>query len=227
MAAPRLHRVVVSSIDSVEPLATNGSEEPSVPGAHDPDDAKQHVHTNFWLRWMPLATALTISAFSLNEIWETVRAPSSASRKRIGHAHGMLGLGVVKLIVWLEEESWFALAACAFALLACASEVIRDLKPGGHHGAALLAASELIDHYYRLRPSTRAGRQSRRLVTLAISVPAALFAVTEMVEDALYKPGAHHAVALLAAAQFVENSYRVLASSLGMSHSPDSNAIVV
>lgn len=226
MVESRIHRILSAPKDSVEPQSTNGSKGGPTTSLQDPEDTKPRSKISFLIRWMPLVTALTISAFSLNEIWETVRAPPG-TKKRIGHAHGMLGIGIVKLIVWLEEESWFALAACCFALIACASEVVRDLKPGGHHGAALLATSELIDHYYRLRPSTTAGRQSRRLVTLAISVPAALFAVAEMVEDALAKPGAHHAVALLAAAQFAENSYRVLASSLGMSHSPDSNAIIV
>jgi hypothetical protein len=117
----------------------------------------------------------------------------------------------------------------------------------------LVASSELLNQYYRLSPAKddpeashkaakkegephsvdaateRSGRllQRRRVVTMAVALPAAAFACREVVQDVVFvKPGAHHAVALLAAAQFTENAYRFL-YSLGVQRAPAASLMVV
>ena len=97
----------------------------------------------------------------------------------------------------------------------------------------MLAASELVNQWFRLFPGPAAGSggggggsrdkgapgggvvgmaeaywYERRLVTMAVALPAALFAGEEVLHD--LRPGAHHAVAILAAAQFLENAYRAI-----------------
>lgn len=125
------------------------------------------------------------------------------------------------------------ISACVLAALASIIEIVDDMKPGAHHGAALLALSELHYQFHRLQQVT-GGKQStwtsRRFpgllsnpilrkvsptttkllskiaVRTLIALAAASFAVVEIVED--MQPGGHHAVAVLAAAEFVENINR-------------------
>ena len=86
------------------------------------------------------------------------------------------------------------------ALFAAAWEVYQDLRPGGHHGMVLLAAHDLVDT--GTRASTRVARfLGSRWLKLTMAVVALGFAVVELVEDFL--PGAHHGVAVLAAANCV------------------------
>jgi len=86
------------------------------------------------------------------------------------------------------------------ALFAALWEVYQDLRPGGHHGMVLLAAHDLVDT--GTRASTRLARfLGSRWLKLTMAVVALGFAVVELVEDFL--PGAHHGVAVLAAANCV------------------------
>jgi hypothetical protein len=115
------------------------------------------------------------------------------------------------------------MVACAFALVACIVEIVRDLEaPGrGRHGAALLTLSELVNHWCRLFPATETGNggnnsghlfatalQRRRVATMGVAVPAALYAAEEVLAADWRHLGAHHAAAVLATAQFTENFYR-------------------
>ena len=100
------------------------------------------------------------------------------------------------------------IVACLLALFASSYEIFYDLKPGGHHGAALLAASELVHAWYRLRTCKKGdGKTHRRIVIGAVSVPAAFFAMSEVLED-VHGHGAHHGVAFMAMAELVENLLR-------------------
>ena len=92
-----------------------------------------------------------------------------------------------------------------FAISSSLLTVVRDLSPGGHHGAALLALSQLVSSTWRLVPGAKTTKQ-RQIVTTVVCLPAALFAGFEMLSD--LQPGAHHAVALLAAAELIENTQR-------------------
>jgi hypothetical protein len=95
------------------------------------------------------------------------------------------------------------------------------MKPGAHHGAALLALSELYYQFRRIkarikkernrtskwRTSTWLGKVwSNAPVGPAIAVAAAVYAGIEICED--LQPGAHHGVAVLALAELVENVNR-------------------
>jgi hypothetical protein len=109
------------------------------------------------------------------------------------------------------------MTACFFALIACACEMVRNIEFGGHYGAALLCASELVNQFYRIHVNHEI--YYRRIVTMVVACPAALFAAKEIIKDTLYThhKGANHAVAVLATAQFVENFYRVM-FPLGAAH---------
>ena len=116
--------------------------------------------------------------------------------------------------------------ACLLALFASAAEIYVDLRPGAHHGAALLALSEVVYQFRRLQrikgwgggrllkrsrstklPATFLGRVWQRMTMgTMIALAAAAFALTEVIED--LSPGAHHGVAILAAAECIENVQR-------------------
>jgi hypothetical protein len=111
------------------------------------------------------------------------------------------------------------IAACLFATFASAVKIFDDMKPGAHHGAALLALSEL---YYQLRCFRKYRRKGKPTTTTEMSpiarvlsiipfgaliaLAAAGYAGIEIYED--MRPGAHHAVAMLALAELVENINR-------------------
>jgi hypothetical protein len=111
----------------------------------------------------------------------------------------------------------FTISACVLATAASLVEIFDDMKPGAHHGAALLALSEL---YYQLSRLKRfQGRRiafekkspirrvlSKMPVRMIIALAAAGYAGIEIYED--MQPGAHHGVALLALAELVENMNR-------------------
>jgi len=116
-----------------------------------------------------------------------------------------------------------SIVACLVASLAAFLEIYDDLKPGGHHGAGFLALSELnyqINRGYSMTHEkgkekkekatsnntsllSSIMKQKRKYAGPLIFLSAALFAATEIYDD--LKPGAHHAVALLAVAELVEN----------------------
>ena len=118
-----------------------------------------------------------------------------------------------------------SIAACIMASIASLVEVYDDLKPGGHHGAVFLAFSELnyqlhrchdirtpskrkedADKKNRISKSTSSSLTWKRFIGPTLFIAAAIFAAYELYED--IKPGAHHAVAVLALAELVENINR-------------------
>jgi hypothetical protein len=112
-----------------------------------------------------------------------------------------------------------SIIACIMASIASLVEVYDDLKPGGHHGAVFLALSELNYqlnrcHDIRTPITIKNGKTNqpsslltwKRFVGPTLFVAAAVFAAYELYED--LKPGAHHAVAVLALAELVENINR-------------------
>ena len=118
-----------------------------------------------------------------------------------------------------------SIAACIMASIASLVEVYDDLKPGGHHGAVFLAFSELnyqlnrchdirtpskrkedADNKNRISKSTSSSLTWKRFIGPTLFIAAAVFAAYELYED--IKPGAHHAVAVLALAELVENINR-------------------
>jgi hypothetical protein len=137
------------------------------------------------------------------------------------------------MLVRLVLSPLVTVSACILAATASVLEIVEDMRPGAHHGAALLALSELNYQLHRLRQHATGKRlkwKSRifprfRMSSVLPSLPwkakkllsrvslgsvvalaAAGFAVFEIFED--LQPGAHHAVAVLAAAEFVENINR-------------------
>ena len=113
-----------------------------------------------------------------------------------------------------------AISAATLAVVACVVEIIDDMKPGAHHGAALLALSELYYQSRRLKARVKKDRnrtsawraswmgQVWEMLPIGplIAIAAAVYAGIEIVED--LKPGAHHGVAILALAELVENLNR-------------------
>ena len=171
-----------------------------------------------YFRLIPLLTATCISGFAVHEIIETLHeyqighahGIASLGVVKVLYALGELQEQVSEADEVLEHEGLelghkrrivakfrsalvgrkVSMVACIFALFACGVEIFRDLRPGGHHGAALLVGSELVNQFYRLRPADMHHVQRRRIATMAIAIPAALFAASELVND--LKPGAHH-----------------------------------
>jgi len=105
-------------------------------------------------------------------------------------------------------------------MFVAAVEIVKDMKPGGHHGLALLALSTLqssIRRFQHMRnnnskevPSNNKRRMKSRLIISwiykmkwIIPISAAAFAAYELYED--LKPGVHHGVAMMALSEMVEN----------------------
>jgi len=127
---------------------------------------------------------------------------------------------------WLHHVAKFmvstkvTIVACVLAAGASVVEVVEDLKPGAHHGAVFLALSELnyqVGRFMRTRrkklnTTAKEGGRDGFLSRLAamvgplLFIAAACFAGYELYED--MKPGAHHAVAVLALAELLENVNR-------------------
>jgi len=182
---------------------------------------------------------LQYTASELDAISPLSSSESSISAKPLSYS-------IIKFVVSKKVTT----IACVFALVSCVADIVQDLTPSGHHGGALVAASELLNQLFRLNPAKSAALsdkgataeqanemraaaerygkrlQIRRFVTMAVALPAAMCACREVVQDVLRPPGAHHAVALLAAAQFTENAYRAL-YSLGVQRPPTARLMVV
>ncbi|KAG7352030.1 hypothetical protein IV203_008078 [Nitzschia inconspicua] len=124
-------------------------------------------------------------------------------------------------LVGLLTSTGVAITAATLSVVACVVEIVDDMQPGAHHGAALLALSELYHQIRRVkarvkrvrnrtsnwRTSTRMGRiLSKAPMGPCIAVAAAMYAAIEICED--LRPGAHHGVAILALAELVENVNR-------------------
>jgi len=137
---------------------------------------------------------------------------------------------------WIASP-FVTILACLFAALASIVEIMEDLKPGAHHGAALLALSELYYQVGRLpqqrrhrklqqsggsndtttdtngsskKSSMNILRQLRSRIPplgAVIALAAAAYAGIELREN-FFKPGAHHAVAIMALAELIENINR-------------------
>ncbi|CAB9530000.1 expressed unknown protein [Seminavis robusta] len=101
-----------------------------------------------------------------------------------------------------------AIVACFMAAAASLVEIVEDMRPGAHHGAALLALSELYYQIRRLKKVTGKRHLFRFKVSLGvpIALAAAVFAGFELYED--IQPGGHHGLAILALAELVENINR-------------------
>eukprot|EP00957_Ditylum_brightwellii_P028576 2159538-Ditylum_brightwellii.AAC.1 len=109
------------------------------------------------------------------------------------------------------------IVTCVLAAGASVVEVVEDLKPGAHHGAVFLALSELNYQVVclmrtrrkKLNTTTKEGGRDGFLSQLAammgplLFIAAACFVGYELYKD--MKPSAHHAVAVLALAELLEN----------------------
>ena len=207
-----------------------------------------------WLSFLPLITAVTISFFAMAEIQKRffehrlshAHGLLSMGIVKIAYSLGELQ-GKVREVedVMIELDygdfvlqfprspsplqsehnfrSKLTMVVCIFALFACTLEILRDLRPSGHHGTAVLAASELVNQFFRLRRTSRNQILLRRFIIMFVAIPAAACAGRDLIDD--LKPGAHHAVAVLAVAQFVENFHRAAVAFVVTS--PVSRAIVV
>lgn len=113
-----------------------------------------------------------------------------------------------------------SVVACLMAAFTSLLEAWNDLKPGGNHGAVFLAMSQLnyqlkrfslIKNSKRSKPTSGTTKASMRILSSSLRLfvgpllflAAAAFAAFEIYED--MKPSAHHAVAVLALAELVEN----------------------
>jgi len=149
----------------------------------------------------------------------TEQSPQQLQRRQSYHSRDRTRGGKVRALLVGRRTT---MVACAFALVACIVEIMRDFEaPGrGRHGAALLTLSELVNHWCRLFPAQigEIGDLSgsrvalallrRRIASMCAAVPAALYAGEEVLAADWRHPGAHHAAAVLAVAQFTENLYR-------------------
>jgi len=183
-----------------------------------------HAHGMLILSLIRLSRSIAIfqtQADELAEATEEIRMSSrnkkecSKKNKKRNKFLTMIGRFVISRNV--------SIGACLVASLAAFIEIYDDLKPGGHHGAIFLALSELnyqINRGYSMTHEkgkekkekatsnntsllSSIMKQKRKYAGPLIFLSAALFAATEIYDD--LKPGAHHAVALLAVAELVEN----------------------
>lgn len=168
-----------------------------------------HAHAITTLAFIRLCRSIAILQTQADETLEQIKEIqdeivwAAQERKTI---LSMLGKFIISPVV--------TISACVFATIASAVEIFDDLKPGAHHGAALLALSELNYQLRRLARYRRKGKavpaekvslvsKGQNRLGVLIAVAAALYAAFEIYED--IQPGAHHAVAILALAEFVEN----------------------
>ena len=180
-----------------------------------------HAHGIFLLSIIRLSRGLAILQTETEELAE-------AAEKLRGEDEGSPegdGGGLVRR--WMRSIGRFfvsrnvGIAACVMAIVASMVEVIDDMKPGAHHGSALLALSEMNYQVGRFAGIRGAGRDDgqetrtpvRRLLSSLrafvgplLFIAAAAVAAMEVYEDT--RPGAHHGVAILAFAELVENLIR-------------------
>ncbi|KAG7366129.1 hypothetical protein IV203_028799 [Nitzschia inconspicua] len=157
------------------------------------------------------------------ELMRRVRGTETKENCLICHSASPLDIlyRMKMTLVGLLTSTSVAITAATLAVVACVVEIVDDMQPGAHHGAALLALSELCYQIRRVkarvksvrnrtsnwRTSTRMGRiLSKAPMGPCIAVAAAMYAAIEICAD--LRPGAHHGVAILALAELVENVNR-------------------
>lgn len=116
---------------------------------------------------------------------------------------------VARFIYGCNAVRWL----CVAALFAALYEVYVDLRPGGHHGTALLALAEFretTEHAIANRGGFLRVLFSSAFTKVVLGLAAFVFAVVELVRDSLLNVGAHHGVALLALAYVFKNGGEVL-----------------
>lgn len=121
--------------------------------------------------------------------------------------------GVLRRFARLVYSSNAVRWLCVAALAAALYEVYVDLRPGGHHGTALLALAEFretTEHAIANRGGFLRVLFASPLTKVVLGVAAFVFAVVELVRDSFLSVGAHHGVALLAAAYVLKNGGEVL-----------------
>jgi hypothetical protein len=170
-----------------------------------------HAHGIANLAFIRLCRSIAIlqtQAEELEERVDEIREEVDCEARGRVIFFSILGKAIISPVV--------TISACVLATAASLVEIFDDMKPGAHHGAALLALSELYYQLSRLKRFT--GRIAvekkssiRRVlskvpVRMIIALAAAVYAGIEIYED--MRPGAHHGVALLALAELVENMNR-------------------
>jgi hypothetical protein len=181
---------------------------------------KWHIH--HWrgahgitlLAMIRLVRSVAILQIEAAELGESVEELSHERRKnKVSSEHGECASGGFLRSVRLPISRFItspvtAIIACIMAAVASIAEIIDDLRPGAHHGTALLALSEMYYQTQRFRKIT--GRKRllpfKSHLGIPIALAAAAFAAFELYED--IQPGAHHGLAILAVAELVENINR-------------------
>lgn len=100
----------------------------------------------------------------------------------------------------------FAMVLSSAALYAAATEVIEDMSPGGHHGAALLAINELTEllvHSGIVRGRLFLRILENRLFKAILLSAAAIAAFCEVFSSGQLHLRGHHGVAILACLKLV------------------------
>ena len=183
-----------------------------------------HAHGIFLLSLIRLFRSIAILQTEAEEFGEAVEKMMEVEGEdHTGNMKGSWQRSLAKFVVSRKVS----IVACVMASIASVIEIVDDIKPGGHHGAVFLALSELnyqinrfshvTDHAKKkgndndndnkeVANKKKIRRVTSVLVGPACFVAAACFAAFEIYED--MRPGAHHAVAVLALAELVENVNR-------------------
>lgn len=157
-----------------------------------------------------LATSCAAGVFASCELRDSLH--------KLGHHHGVALIALSRLaraVSTIEVASKDATEAfgrrashhrwlCAAALLAALCEVLDDLRPGGHHGTALLALADFRDTTEHATSSGPIARFcSSPFARASLGLAALGFAAIELLRDS--SVGAHHGVAVLAGAYVLKN----------------------
>jgi hypothetical protein len=168
-----------------------------------------HAHSIVILAFIRLCRSIAILQTQADEFQEQILELDEESGFLRKWAKSFL-IAIGRLLV----SPLVAITACTMAAAASAVEIWDDMRPGAHHGAALLALSEL---YYQVRRFIRYSEKGKPKITrgngaarlpfgVLIALAAAAYAAMEMYED--MQPGAHHGLAILALAELIENINR-------------------
>lgn len=176
-----------------------------------------HAHGIFIISLVRLFRELAILQTQAEEFTEAVEElnKTKESEKKTRGIFASFRLAVTRFVISRNVS----IVACLMAAFTSLLEAWNDLKPGGHHGAVFLALSQLnyqLKRFSRIRniergTGTKPARTTVRILSSSLRLlvgpllflAAAAFAAIEIYED--LKPGAHHAVAVLALAELVEN----------------------
>ena len=158
-----------------------------------------HAHGVVLLVWSKVA----------KELREAVEAAEAAGQALEGSVHGAVARLLRGALSLLSKRLVVrALSLCA--LLAAAKEVAEDVEPGGHHGAVLLASTELLENLeaagvrcFGLVPLLLEAGVLRLVVAASATILAGLELVRDVRMGSL-KVGGHHGVALLAGARLLK-----------------------